>query len=96
MPRFSLLAVLLCLAGGFAAAQTTPASPSPPAPTLTCRQDAAERSLSGTVLTTFLATCEENAKTKCESAAAERRLAGPARDSYIKTCVTEVVGEPKQ
>ena len=96
MLRSSLLAAVLCVAAGYAAAQTTPASPAPPSPTLTCRQDAVQRNISGTTLTQFLTTCEENAKTKCEAAAGERRLAGPARDSYIKTCVTEVVGEPKQ
>jgi hypothetical protein len=67
-------------------AQTTPA------PTPSCKAQAADKKLAGAALKSFSTKCEKDAKAACDKSAADKKLAGAAKASHIKKCVSDAVG----
>ena len=58
-----------------------------------CKDQAAEKRLAGSALTSFITKCQRDAHTSCDASAAERKLAGAAKASFTTKCVADAVGK---
>lgn len=85
MLRLIIAGIAACVLVVSAHAQT-------PAPTATCKAQAAEKKLAGAALNSFMKKCEDDASKACDASATERKLAGAAKTSFAKKCVSDAVG----
>ena len=57
-----------------------------------CKSDASAKNLHGAAQTSFLTTCEKDAKAKCDADAKAKGLHGAAQTSFTTNCVKDASG----